>query len=102
MVRRFLGTKDGRRWKRRLATAGHEAEPALERIVAELFCVLLGGPPPSEKAVRAFLDASGLAASERERFGKLAPWTTNLPVGMIASTLPSFSIPALRELVDAT
>jgi hypothetical protein len=102
MVRRFLRTKDGRRWKRRLVGAGYDADATLEQMVAELFAVILGGPPPSEDVIRAFLDASGLAAAELERVGKLAPWAADLPVSEIAETLPSFSIPALRNLLDET
>lgn len=102
MVKRFLRTKDGRRWRRRLLDAGYEPDTTLERIVAELFTAMLGGPAPSHDAVRAFIEASGLAAAEREGLGKLAPWAADLPVAEIAEIFPSFSVPALRRLLDET
>lgn len=102
MVRRFLRTKDGRRWKRRLVDADYDADATLEQIVAELFAVMLGGPAPSEEMVRAFIEASGLAAAERERLGSLAPWAADLQVSEIAQTFPSFSMPVLRQLLVET
>jgi hypothetical protein len=102
MVKRFLRTKDGTRWKRRLAAAGKEPVESLERISEAMVAVALGGPVPTPGAVEDFLDASGLAAAERESFGGLGPWATGLSREPMGEALREFSIPAQRARLERT
>jgi hypothetical protein len=102
MVKRFLRTKDGTRWKRRLAAAGKEPIESLERICEAMVAVALGGPVPAPAAVEDFLDASGLAAAERESFGGLRPWAKGLSREPMGEALREFSIPAQRARIART
>jgi hypothetical protein len=102
MVKRFLRTKDGTRWKRRLAAAGKDPIESLERISEAMVAVALGGPAPAPVAVEDFLDASGLAAAEHESFGGLGPWAKGLSREPMGDALREFSIPAQRARIERT
>jgi hypothetical protein len=102
MVKRLLRTRDGTRWKRRLAATGKEPQTSLERMCVAMVAVALGGPPPSQAAVQDFLAASGLAAAERESFGELGPWAPGLSREHLSDALLRFSVPALRARISAT
>lgn len=102
MVKRLLRTRDGTRWKRRLAASGKEPLESLERMCEAMVAIALGGPPPSQVAVQDFLDASGLAAAESESFGGLGPWATDLSRERLSDGLQRFSLPALRARIAAT
>jgi hypothetical protein len=102
MVKRLLRTRDGTRWKKRLATAGKEPTESLERLCEALVTVALGGPVPSPAVVEDFLVASGLAAAERESFGGLGPWAEGLSRERVSDGLLKFSVPEQRRLIAAT
>jgi hypothetical protein len=102
MVKRLLRTKDGTRWKRRLAAAGKDPIESLDRICEAMIAVALGGPVPAQAVVEDFLDASGLAAAERESFGGLGPWAKGLSSEPLGEGLRRFSIPAQRALIEQT
>lgn len=102
MVKRLLRTRDGTRWKKRLAAAGKEPLEGLERMCEAMIAVALGGPLPSQVAVQDFLDASGLAAAEHETAGGLGPWAAGLSRERMSDGLREFSVPALRVRIAAT
>lgn len=102
MVRRYLRTKDGTRWKRRLAAAGKEPVESLERICEAMVTVALGGPVPAQGVVEDFLVASGLAAAEHESFGGIGPWAKGLSREPMGEALRKFSIPAQRARIERT
>jgi len=102
MVKRLLRTRDGTRWKKRLAAVGKEPLESLKRLCEAMVAAALGGPLPSRAAVQDFLDASGLAAAERESTGGLGPWAEGLSRERISHGLQKFSLPALRMRIAAT
>jgi hypothetical protein len=102
MVKRLLRTRDGTRWKKRLATVGKEPLESLERMCEAMVAVALGGSLPSQAAVQDFLDASGLAAAEHESIGGLGPWAADLSRERLSDGIRKFSVPALRARIAAT
>jgi hypothetical protein len=100
-------TRIGREWKARLQGRDESARSILQSIDIVMLLTFLRGSfpyaePHREQVLREFVEASGLAAAERDRIGSIGPLTDRLPLDELGDVFELLSVDAIGQAVASS